>query len=104
MGPSLLRKVLKELQASTGFYEVQTGQNIGQIFVTLLPGNLKWIESVLSRSLGLESIVPDYRGWIERWGITPGSSVQIEHLDARWLGLISLMGNFKLKHDGAQET
>ncbi len=32
LGPSLLKKMLKELQASTGFYEVQTGQTIGQIF------------------------------------------------------------------------
>lgn len=103
MGPSLLRRILKELQASAGFYEVQTGQNIGQICVTLLPENLKWIESVLSRSLGLESMVPDYRGWIQRWGVTAGSSVQLEHLDARWLGLISLMGNFEPKQNGAQE-
>ena len=37
MGPSLLRKLLKELQASTGFYEVQTGQTIGQLYLALLP-------------------------------------------------------------------
>ena len=35
MGPALLNKMLKELQSSTGFYEVQTGQTIGQIFLTL---------------------------------------------------------------------
>lgn len=104
MGHTLLRKMLKELQASTGFYEVQTGQAIGQLFVSLLPGNLGWINEVLSRSLGVERIAPDYRSWLGRRGIGTGDSVQPENLDARWFGLFSLMGNFDTTSHAAQET
>jgi len=34
MGPVLIKKLLKELQSSIGFYEVQTGQSIGQVMAT----------------------------------------------------------------------
>jgi hypothetical protein len=102
MGPTLLRKLLKELQASTGFYEVQTGQTIGQLVITLLPENLKWIESVLSRSLGVSALKFDYRSWLAALGVKTGSEVQLGNLDARWMGLISLMGNYDPETDGAK--
>ncbi|MFP4540319.1 MAG: hypothetical protein ACLFR7_01705 [Opitutales bacterium] len=93
MGGTLLRKMLKELQASTGFYEVQTGKTIGQIFVSLLPKNLSWIETVLSRSLGVPLLRVDCEPWLESAGIRGGSEVQLANLDNRWFGLLSLMLN-----------
>jgi hypothetical protein len=95
MGGTLLRKMLKELQASTGFYEVQTGQTIGQLFVSLLPKNLSWIETVLSRSLGVPLLRIDYQPWLEEMKITGGSEVQLANLDNRWFGLISLLAAFE---------
>ncbi len=103
MGGTLLRKMLKELQASTGFYEVQTGQTIGQLFVTLLPKNLGWIETVLSRSLGVPVLHIDYEPWLESRQIHGGADVQLANLDNRWFGLISLIGQHGGRKDGAKE-
>lgn len=103
MGPSLLKKMLKELQASTGFYEVQTGQTIGQIFLSLLPKNLNWIHQTLSRTLGVDVLNIDYGGWLKNMGISVGSDVQLEGLDSRWLGLFSLMGKYQSDQNGTEE-
>ncbi len=94
MGPKLLRKMLKELQASTGFYEVQTGQTIGQIFLSLLPKNLNWVGQALARSLGVDVLEVDFPAWVKSQGITLADDVDVASLDNRWLGLFGLMGNY----------
>jgi len=94
MGPKLLRKMLKELQASTGFYEVQTGQTIGQIYLSLLPKNLKWIGQVLAKSLGVDIIELDFPAWIKSQNITLADEVDVASLNNRWMGLFSLMGDY----------
>ncbi len=104
MGPVLLKKMLKELQASTGFYEVQTGQTIGQIFLTLLPKNFNWMHATLSRALGVDMLHLDYLGWLKHLGLTTGESVQLETLDSRWLGLFSLMGNYNKAENGTKKA
>ena len=104
MGPVLLKKMLKELQASTGFYEVQTGQTIGQIFLTLLPKNFNWMHSTLSRALGVDMLHLDYLGWLKHLGLTADESVQLETLDSRWLGLFSLMGNYDKAENGTKKA
>ena len=101
MGGKLLRKMLKELQASTGFYEVQTGQTIGQLFVALLPSNLSWVEKVLSRSLGVPTLHIDYPAWLEHHQVRAGAEVQLANLDNRWFGLLSLMLKHERNDDGA---
>lgn len=92
MGPQLVRRLVKELQASTGFYEVQTGQTIEYLFLSPLPKNLRWLEPVLTRALGVRSLAPAYRPWLEKRGIKVGGAVQLDNLEPRWLGLFSLMG------------
>lgn len=94
MGPVLLKKLLKELQASTGFYEVQTGQTIGQIFLNTLPDNLGWIGSTLSRTLGVDVIKPDYVAWLKELGVELADGVEVNKLGPRWFGLFALMGNY----------
>jgi hypothetical protein len=94
MGPKLLRKMLKELQASTGFYEVQTGQTIGQIFLSLLPKNLNWVGQILARSLGVDVIDLDFPAWLKSQNITLADEVDVASLDNRWMGLFSLMGDY----------
>lgn len=103
MGGVLLRKMLKELQASTGFYEVQTGQTIGQLFVTQLPRNLGWIETVLSRSLGVPVLHIDYEPWLESRQIKGGAELQLANLDNRWFGLMSLIGQYSGGKDAVKE-
>lgn len=100
MGPSLLRKMLKELQSSTGYYEVQTGQTIGQIFISLLPKNLGWIQQVLSKSLGVKVLTVDYASWLKTQQIAAHPSVNLELLDNRWFGLFSLMISHNKNADG----
>jgi len=86
--------MLKELQASTGFYEVQTGQTIGQIYLSLLPKNLKWIGQVLAKSLGVDIIELDFPAWIKSQNITLADEVDVASLNNRWMGLFSLMGDY----------
>ena len=104
MGPALMKKMLKELQSSTGFYEVQTGQTIGQIHLSLIPKNLSWMSGALARSLGTEQIRLEYGPWLHSLGIEPGPGVELAALDGRWLGLFSLMGRYEPKAETKPEA
>lgn len=97
MGPTLLKKLLKELQASTGFYEVQTGQTIGNIFLGLAPDNLGWIATTLSKTLGVHVLKPDYEAWLNHQGVKVADGVDLANLGPRWFGLFSLLGDYKPK-------
>lgn len=99
MGPKLLRRMTKELQASTGFYEVQTGQTISHVFLSVLPKNLSWVAKTLSDSLALEILQPSLEGWLESLKIKLGEGVEVMNLGARWIGLFSLMGEFHLREE-----
>jgi hypothetical protein len=100
MGPALMKKMLKDLQASTGFYEVQTGQTIGQIHLSLVPKNFGWMATSLAKSLGVEILKPEYPAWLKNAGIEAAPGVELAALDSRWLGLFSLM----CKHEAKSET
>lgn len=95
MGGLLLKKLLKELQASTGFYEVQTGMTVGSIYVGNLPQNLSWIPTTLSRTLGVEILKPNYSKWLESMDITLGEAVEPANLNPSWMGLFSLICQYK---------
>ncbi len=95
MGPKLLRKLVKELQSTTGFYEVQTGQTIEHVFIGILPKNLSWITKTVSEGLGLEILRPSFEPWLESLNVKVGSGVDVSNLSSRWMSLFSLMGNFK---------
>ncbi|MFP4068710.1 MAG: hypothetical protein ACLFVC_00885 [Opitutales bacterium] len=103
MGPKLLRRITKELQASTGFYEVQTGQTIESVFVSVLPKNLSWVVKTVSDSLGLEILQPELGAWLESLNVKIGDGVEVSNLGARWMGLFSLMGEFHLREEVARE-
>jgi hypothetical protein len=91
MGAVLIKKLLKELQSSIGFYEVQTGQSIGQVACTLLPPKLGWLENAISTQLGVPAMVVDYPNWLNARGITFADTTGKQELNNRWLGLFSLM-------------
>lgn len=103
MGPKLLRRVVKELQASAGFYEVQTGQTIERVFLSLLPKNLRWIATTISDSLGLEVLQPNLEGWMKDLQIDLAEGVEVSNLGSRWLGLFSLMGEFPAREEAVSE-
>lgn len=91
MGPVLTKKLLKELQSSIGFYEVQTGQSVGQLICTSIPKKLAWIESVIANALGISLMNLDLQSWLLSRKITIADGVATTGLDARWFGLLSLM-------------
>jgi hypothetical protein len=91
MGPVLIKKLLKELQSSIGFYEVQTGQSIGQVVCTLLPPKLGWLENAISSQLGVSALTVDYTTWLQARDITFADTASKQELNNRWLGIFSLM-------------
>ncbi len=91
MGAALIKKLLKELQSSVGFYEVQTGQSIGQVVCTLLPPKLGWLENAISNQLGVPVLTVDYKSWLTARGITLSDAASKQELNNRWIGLLSLM-------------
>ena len=103
VGPKLLRKLIRELQASTGFYEVQTGQTIGHLFLPQFPATLSWVEQCLSESLGVDPLRMDAVQWLGKHEIEFATDVETEALDAEWFGLLSLMCPFKAEISNGEE-
>lgn len=94
IGPKLLRRLTKELQATTGFYEVQTGQTIEHLILSVLPGNLSWVEKTVADALALNVLNPSYESWLESLQIKIGDGVEVSNMRGRWMGLFSLMAEF----------
>jgi hypothetical protein len=93
MGPLLVKKLLKELQSSIGFYEVQTGQSVGQVICTMLPAKLSWLDDAIAAALGVSSTKLDLVPWLESRHVTLAEGATPGGVDIRWLGLLSLMTN-----------
>jgi hypothetical protein len=91
MGGLLTRKVLKELQSLIGFYEVQTGQSIGQVLCTQMPPKLAWLGGAIAKELGVELLKVNFADWLKSREISFASSVEPSGLDARWLAVFGLM-------------
>jgi hypothetical protein len=101
MGPKLLRRMIKELQATSGFYEVQTGLTIDRVFLSVLPNNLSWIAKTISDSLGIEIMQPNIEAWLESLNVKLADGVEVSNFGSRWLGVFSLMGEFHLREEVA---
>ena len=91
MGGLLIKKLVKELQSLIGFYEVQTGQSIGQVLCTHLPPKLAWLGNAVAKELGVSVLQPDLVNWLKSRGITFTAPAAPSNLDPRWLGPFSLM-------------
>jgi hypothetical protein len=91
MGPLLVKRLLKELQSSIGFYEVQTGQSVGQVLCTSIPPKLDWLANAVASALGVASLPLELAPWLQSRQITLSPSASALGLDVRWLGLFSLM-------------
>ena len=93
MGPQLIKKLLKELQSSIGFYEVQTGQSVGQVICTLLPSKLTWLEGTLATALGVPVLTLDLPAWLASRQITLSDQVAAAGTHPRWLGIFALIAS-----------
>lgn len=94
MAPTLLKRLLRELQATSGFYEVQTGQTITHLFLGTLPRNYSWIGESLARSLGVSLLELRYVDWVEALNIQVPEEIELTSLDSRWFSVFSLMGDY----------
>ena len=93
MGGTLVKKLLKELQSSIGFYEVQTGQSIGSLFCTQLPASLTWFGATMAGALGVPAIKVEMGPWIESLNIKLGADVTLSQPEEKWFGLVSLLAS-----------
>lgn len=93
MGGALVKKLLKELQSSIGFYEVQTGQSIGNVLCTQLPVSLGWLGTTMAGALGVPQMKMDMLPWLESLNIKLADGVALGQSEERWAGLFSLIAN-----------
>ncbi len=93
MGNALIKKLLKELQSSIGFYEVQTGQSVGSVLCMQLPGTLGWLSNTLAGAVGVSPLKMDLLPWAQSLGITLAPGVEPAAPDERWIGLFGLMAS-----------
>ena len=95
MGGALVKRLLKELQSSIGFYEVQTGQSIGQVLCTQLPVSLTWLGTTMAGALGVPPLKMDMLPWLEALNIKLADGVTLGQPEERWTGLFCLMASFQ---------
>ena len=95
VGPTLLGRMLKEIRSCTGFYEVQTGQSFGGIFIHLLPSGLEWVRACLSKALGIEPMKIELAQWLQSRGVTVAEGVPLDAHARQYLGLFGLMLDFE---------
>ncbi len=98
MGPLLIKRLLKELQSSIGFYEVQTGQSVGQLLSTQLSPKLAWLDTAIATALGITSLKLDAAPWLQSRQITVPEAFAKNAQEIRWFGLLSLMAHYNAVH------
>jgi len=91
MGPLLIKRLLKELQSSIGFYEVQTGQSVGQVICIQLSPKLAWLEGALASTLGIAALKFDPVPWLRSRRVMVPDALSKTAGEFRWFGLLSLM-------------
>jgi hypothetical protein len=104
MGPALTKKLLKELQSSIGFYEVQTGQSIDSVFCTQLPPALGWLCGTLASGVGVNLLKLELLPWAQSLGISLAPGVQLTAPEERWLGLFGLIASYQDLHAPAEKA
>jgi len=92
---------LKELQSSIGFYEVQTGQSVGQVICIQLSPKLAWLEGALASSLGIATLKFDPLPWLRSRRVTVPDALTKTAGEFRWFGLLSLMVQYTTLQNGA---
>jgi Tfp pilus assembly PilM family ATPase len=98
MGPLLIKRLLKELQSSIGFYEVQTGQSVGQVICIQLSPKLAWLEGALATSLGISTLKFDPVPWLRSRRVVVPDALTKTAGELRWFGLMSLMVQYNTQN------
>lgn len=101
MGTTLIKKLLKELQSSIGFYEVQTGQSVGQVVCLGVPPSLEWLDRSIAAALGISSMSIELEPWLASRGVTLAPGAAAARSGLRWFGLLSLMVSYNSDSNAA---
>ncbi|EDY82718.1 hypothetical protein VDG1235_2341 [Verrucomicrobiia bacterium DG1235] len=94
IAPKLLRKLLRELQSSIGFFEVQTGSSVSELYCLKDGRILPWLENSICDLLNMSPLRFDIGKWLEVNNITFQSDDCIQKLDSTWVSLFSLVMEF----------
>jgi hypothetical protein len=94
MGPKLVARLINELQSSIGFFEVQTGQSIGNVICPNLSSKLDWLEGVIVGQMGVLPIEMNLKPWLESRGVTFSADTADMEITREWLGVLSLMPRY----------
>jgi Tfp pilus assembly PilM family ATPase len=98
MGSVLIKRLIKELQSSIGFYEVQTGQSVAHVACVLLPSKLVWLEGAIASDLGVSVLKADVPAWLQSQQIALSDAVPVNSQDIRRIGLFGLMVKYTNTH------
>jgi hypothetical protein len=96
--------LINELQSSIGFFEVQTGQSIGNVICPNLSSKRRWLEGVIVSQMGVSPIEMNLKPWLESRGITFSTDTADMEITREWLGVLSLMPRYDaVETDQAEE-
>jgi len=95
MGSTLLSALIAEVSASTGQFEVQTGNSIHHLLVPGLPESLSWITEVLAEKLELQIWQPSLQKWLEKSGISLSDRIRKMENLSHYLPLFCQMANLQ---------
>lgn len=90
----ILRKLLRELQSSIGFYEVHTGQSVSWIHCSSRVVSMDWLEGSIGGFLNLESLELNVLEWLKSSNIIFANDELSENIDLSWMGLLSTLCPF----------
>ncbi|MCZ6675600.1 MAG: hypothetical protein O7C75_21940 [Verrucomicrobia bacterium] len=104
IGQRLLRKLMHELQASTGFFEVQTGVSVTMCFAPIIPEGFGWILESLLGSLGVDTLEIDLAGWLEHQEILLSEEVASQVDGNRDFRFFTSLGKYSSRESNEDST
>lgn len=90
IAPKLLRKLLRELQSSIGFFEVQTGSSVSELYCLREGKSLLWLESSICDLLNLTPLNIDLSSWLEKKEVSLATVELASRMDSTWMSLFTL--------------
>jgi len=91
MAPKLLRRLLRELQSAIGFFEVQTGSSVSELFCLKDGRSVAWLEESICELLNLAPIEIDMPALIKGDQLSFADEEVAGQVDASWIGMMSLL-------------
>ncbi len=95
IAPKILRKLLRELQSSIGFFEVQTGQSVAKLYCLKQGRSLDWLEQSVADLLNLKPLRLSMKDWLAARDVKFSSDALAARTDATWAGLLAMVLNFE---------